>query len=82
MHSSKNILVCTQRVIRKYKGYIRVIEEVTLLRHYYIEMDLHKEWFKAAIPQTLGTLKWVEEGPTRQRAMGNSVVILFDKLCL
>lgn len=27
-----------------YKGYIQVIEEMTLLRHYYIEMDLHKEF--------------------------------------
>lgn len=29
-----------------YKGYIWVIEEMILLRYYYIEMDLYKEFLR------------------------------------
>lgn len=29
-----------------YKGYIQVIEEMILLRYYYIEMDLYKEFLR------------------------------------
>lgn len=64
-----------------YKGYIRVIEEMTLLRHYYIEMDLHKE-FSRPFFKHLRPSRGLKRAPRDNVQWENSVVILFDKLCV
>lgn len=64
-----------------YKGYIRVIEEMTLLRYYYIEMDLHKE-FSRPFFKHLRPSRGLKRAPRDNVQWENSVVISFDKLCV
>lgn len=46
-----------------YKGYIQVIEEMTLLRHYYIEMDLHKEFSRRPFFKHLRPSRGLKRAP-------------------
>lgn len=65
-----------------YKGYIQVIEEMTQLRHYYIEMDLHKEFSRRPFFKHLRPSRGLKRAPRDNVQWENSVVILFDKLCV